>query len=314
VRNLPPLLTPLPTPLFITLFCLLFSAAPALAQDDHLTIAAYNLENAFDVFDNPYTEDEGTDVKARWAFRSIARAIRATDADVIAISEVENEPVLRALVDEFLADQGYEHVTVMPGNDGRGISLGLISRVPIRSVTSYRWQTLTLPGDDRRWRFARDLMHAKLDVAGPDAEPLHVFVVHFKSKRSVKGDENAVAWRTAEATRTRRIVEKLLADDPDALAVVAGDFNANPGDPAMTALLSPGDEGSRPLTDAHAHLPADQRITYPSTRYPDTIFDYILVSPAMKRRYVEGSADIIRDPQLTRGSDHLPVYASFELP
>jgi endonuclease/exonuclease/phosphatase family metal-dependent hydrolase len=302
-----------PLPLLTVLLCVLLSVPRASAQNEPLTIAAYNLENAFDVFDNPYKEDEGTDVKARWELESIARAIRATDADIIAISEVENEPVLRALVDEFLADQGYEHVTVMPGNDGRGISLGLISRVPIRSVTSYRWQTLTLPGDDRRWRFARDLMHAKLDIAGPDAEPLHLFVVHFKSKRSVEGDENAVAWRTAEATRTRQIVEQLLADDPDALAVVAGDFNANPDDRAMTTLLTPGDDGSRPLADVHADLPADQRITYPSTRYPDTIFDYILVSPAMAERLVPDSPALVTDPQLTRGSDHLPVYASFKL-
>ncbi len=304
---------PTPLPLLLALLCLLLCAPPALAQDKPLTIAAYNLKNAFDVFDNPYTEDEGTDVKARWELEAIAKAIRATDADVIAISEVENEPLLRALVDEFLADQGYEHVTVMPGNDGRGINLGLISRVPIRSVTSYRWQTLRLPGDDRTWRFARDLMHAKLDIAGPDADPLHVFVVHFKSKRSMPNDENSNAWRTAEATRTRQILEKLIADDPGVLAVVAGDFNSNPGDPAMTALLSPDNDGSRPLTDTHADLPADQRITFPSTRYPNTIFDYLLVSPALAKKLVPDSPGIITDPQLTRGSDHLPVYASFNL-
>lgn len=301
-------------PAALLFLAVLLLAPTADAQDSgRLTIAAYNIANAFDVFDNPYTEDESADVKPRQELESIAKAIRATDADIVAVSEVENEPVLRSIVDDFLADQGYEHVTVTPGNDGRGISLGIVSRFPIRSVTSYRWQELTLPGEVETWRFARDLMHVKLDIHGRDAPPLHVFVVHFKSKRSVPDDENANKWRTAEALRTRQIVEGLLADDPDALAVVAGDFNSNPGDPAIGKLLGPGADGEPVLTDTHADLDTEDRITYPSERYTNTIFDYILTSPAMAERYVPDSAGLVTDEALTKGSDHRPVYASFEL-
>ena len=66
-------------------------AAAELAKPGTLTVAAYNIENAFDVFDNPYSGDEGTAVKSRNELRAIASAIDATGADLVFFQEVENE-------------------------------------------------------------------------------------------------------------------------------------------------------------------------------------------------------------------------------
>ena len=70
-----------------------------------LTIATYNVQNLFDVFDDPYTKDEGTRVKPLDQIKQIAGVLRKLDADVIAFQELENEGVLREMVRQFLGDR-----------------------------------------------------------------------------------------------------------------------------------------------------------------------------------------------------------------
>lgn len=290
-------------------------SAPARAQEDAtqtLTIAAYNIENAFDVYDDPYTRDEGTDVKPRWEYERIAEALKAINADVVGFEEVENEQVLQALVDEYLSDMGYEHVAVPQTNDERGIKLGLISRLPIQSITSYRWQTLTHPEADRTWRFARDLMHARLILKNGDL--LNVFVVHLKSKGSREGDPHSVKWRTSEALRIHRIIEDMLARNPDEKIILMGDFNSQPGEPAISAILAPTADGKPMLSDSHQLIPMEDRTTYPSERFPNSVIDFLLTSPTMTAALQPETAKIFKDPDLTKGSDHLPIYATFEIP
>jgi len=283
-----------------------------MAQDtDGLRIASYNIENAFDVFDDPYTKDEGTDVKLRWEVEMIADVLRALDADIVGFQEIENEAVLQAMVDEYLPGMGYEYVAVPLTNDARGIKLGMISRLPILSITSYRWQTLQHPEADRTWRFARDLFHARVQL--PDGKVVNVFVVHLKSKGSRDGDPQSVMWRSSEAIRIRQIIGKLIADNPDERVVLMGDFNSKPGEPGTTAVLAPAPDGSPLLSDAHADIPMADRTTYPSERFPNSVIDFILTSPAMTARLVPGSAIIFNDPELTKGSDHLPIVAEFDM-
>jgi endonuclease/exonuclease/phosphatase family metal-dependent hydrolase len=285
---------------------------PASAQDaPTLRIASYNIENAFDVFDDPYTRDEGTDVKLRWEIEMIADVLKEIDADVVGFQEVENEAVLQAMVDEYLPGMGYDYVTVPMTNDSRGIKVGIISRLPILSVTSYRWQTFTHPNADRTWRFARDLFHAKLQA--PDGEVLNVFVVHLKSKGSRDGDPQSVMWRSSEAVRIHEIIGKLIVSNPDELVVLMGDFNSKPGEPGVSAILAPKPNGQPLLSDSHADIPMQDRTTYPSERFPNSVIDFIFTSPAMTARLIPGSATIFSDLELTKGSDHLPIVAEFDM-
>lgn len=88
--------------------------AVAKVQESHhvgrVKIMAYNVGNMFDVFDDPYTNDEGANVKSRSAIEKVARMVRHVDADVVAFSEIENEGILRAMVHEFLPGAGYKDV------------------------------------------------------------------------------------------------------------------------------------------------------------------------------------------------------------
>jgi endonuclease/exonuclease/phosphatase family metal-dependent hydrolase len=243
--------------------------------------------------------------------KAIADALREIDADVVGFQEVENEAVLQAMVDEFLPGMGYDYVAVPLTNDGRGIKLGLISRLPIQSITSYRWQTFTHPDAKRTWRFARDLFHARLEAPGGGL--IHVFVVHLKSKGSRDGDPQSVMWRSSEAMRIRQIIGGMLANNPDERIVLMGDFNSKPGEPAVSAILTPDPAGHTVLSDSHRDIPLADRTTYPSERFPNSVIDFIFTSPAMARRLIPDSPMIFNDPELTRGSDHLPIFVEFDM-
>jgi len=291
---------------------LMLIAAPALADDaTTIRLVAYNVENLFDVFDDPYTQDEKTPAKPRAAIRQVATAIRQLDGDLVAVSELENEGVLKALATESLHDLGYRHIVSLPSNDPRGITLGLLSRLPVDKVTSYRWRDLTLAGEDGQWEFARDVLHVQ--VQATPARVMHVLVVHFKSKRTVDdADPQSTKWRQAEAAMVRKIVAEIQADEPEAWITVAGDFNDTPQSQPMQTLTAGPDDASR-LHDTHDHIDAEKRITYLSEPYRSTI-DYVLVSKPLAGHVVESKTTLLRDEKLLSGSDHAPLVTTFALP
>ena len=298
----------------------LLLAWPVLAKE--VTVMSYNVENMFDVFDDPYSQDEGVDVKTRSEIVTIAKAIAEADADVVVFQELENEHLLQGMVDTFLGDKGYAYIAAQRTNSGRGINLGVISRLPIKKLTSHRFKTLTHPdAPDRIWRFARDVMQITLDVNGQE---LHLFNVHLKSNSSRDTtDTNSKLWRTAEAIGLKNLIRDMVKQDPDALVVALGDFNSNietrPEQdrpwPAMVYLRKPETDGTQLLSDAHDEIKDyDNRVTIPgSGRYPAAVFDYIYASPKLHTMLVKGSSKIISDAKLTGGSDHYPVYATYDI-
>ncbi len=289
---------------------------------ERVTVMTYNVENMFDVFDDPYTGDEGTDVKRRDEIAAIAKAVAHTDADIVVFQELENEHLLEGMVKAFLPDAGYDYIACQRTNSTRGINLGVISRHPIKRLASYRFKTLTHPDidpEEQTWRFARDAMHITLAVAGED---LHILNVHFKSNSSRPNDKNSMKWRSAEVLGVKSIVRELLADEPDANVLVMGDCNSNietrPEQvrpwPATQLMRAPEADGSQLLIDVHDGIEYDDRTTIlGSGPFPPAVFDYIYASPALAKKLVKGSPSVIRDEATTAGSDHLPVTAAFEI-
>ncbi|MEM6460209.1 MAG: endonuclease/exonuclease/phosphatase family protein [Planctomycetota bacterium] len=309
----------MPRPLLTVFLVALLTLAPGRAAAEAVTIGAYNLENFFDVFDDPFTNDETADVKPRDEIEQIARAIRRLDADVVLLQELENEFALEAMINEFLPNEGYRFVAVQRTNSGRGINLGVISRLPILELRSHRFQTLTHPdAPGRTWRFARDVMRITVDIGGD--RPLEVFNVHLKSNRDGPDDPNSRLYRTAEAMRLKELIREEVAADPGFLGIAAGDFNSNyetrPEQPrpwpAMRYLLRPEPDGTQLLTDVHAQLSDRRRVTIPGGgRYPPATFDYILATPAAADAYLRRTATVIQDRRYTGGSDHYPLSATF---
>lgn len=287
-----------------------FSVAAENDDSVRLTIAAYNVENFFDAHNDPYTSDETMRPKAIPHLEKLAEVIRETKADFLGVTEMENEGALVEFRDTYLEDMDYDKVWVSHRSGVRGINNGIMSRVPIRSVTIYRFMPLRLEGDDGEWRFARDLVHARVEPI--EGVTVHVFVCHLKSKRTVDGDKESIRWRSAEATALRGLVDELLSEDPKALIAVTGDLNDTAD--SVPLQLVRGDElpKARQLVDVHDHLDGEESHTYLREPYVSKI-DYILVSQELADHLVEGSAKVIHLDDMELASDHAPVVASFDI-
>lgn len=314
-----------------------------------VTLGGYNVENWFDLFDDPYLSDESTRPTPLHTIAAQARMIRNLEVDFLGLVEIENEglliefnryvlndrsdgmawtytddrssyPVAGGETSSPLASQpdviypdkdgyfGYTFVNRREG--GRGINNGFLSQIPVESVTQYRFDLLSLPGESRTWAYARHIVHARLKPAHDVT--LHVFVVHFKSKRDSRDDPNSNRWRLAEAAGLRARFSEILARDPGAYIALVGDVNDTPGSAVHRMLTEPGNDGVA-MIDVHADLPESQRITYLREPYRSQI-DYVLVSPAMAKHLVPDSARVVYVGDGASPSDHAPILASFALP
>lgn len=274
------------------------------AKDGELVIAAFNVLNMFDNVDDPYHNDEGTPAKPRKQLTALAQAIKTVDADVLAMEEVENRGYLQRFVEVFLPDMGYEEVVLYEGNDGRGIDVCLLSRVPVGPVTSYRHVTFEGPQGEPR-RFNRDILAVTLLPEG--GKPIEAWVVHLKSNSG--GREAAEPIRLAEAKQLRKMLDEELAAEPDDEIVVLGDFNDVWGSPTLNTIVGSGETA---LWSAATELGPNLPDTYNQGEFHSMI-DFLLCSPALAKRHVSGSTHILPGSPEETGSDHNPVWATFRV-
>jgi len=271
--------------------------------DGTVTIASYNVLNLFDNHDCPYHRDEGTPPKPADELEKLAATIRAVNADVLALQEVENRGFLAQFNKAMLSDMGYDHVVLFEGNDKRGIDVAVLSRLPVGPVTSYRHVTYRNP-DGQTARFRRDFIRVRVEP--PKAQGFDVFVLHLKSKR---GGEASTIVRMGEATAARRILDEILEQNSEACFVLCGDLNDTFDSEPIRALVG---TGVTALKTFFSDIPDGQRITYNKEPYLNMI-DFILCSPAMARRYEPHSQRVYAGSVEESGSDHNPTSARFNL-
>jgi len=302
------------------LFALLIPAAGACAEPPRIgeekprprtpaavRLATYNIENLFDDRDDPSKSGDAEDIddtKPEAARAGVAAAIKAIDADIIALQEIESYDALIEFREQHLKGLGYDHVISIDVGDGRGIENAVISRFPITQARV--WPNMPLGGvHPELWRdkpnmyagqpleMRRSPLFVTVQVPGsatPSGEPyeLDLFVVHHKSSR---GNEY---WREAEAKGVLKLIGAILKDNPKANIAVVGDFNAEPTDESVRFYMRNG------FTDLHADRPSDSRgLTHAAER----TIDFILVNDNLKSEIVPGTVFVLGTPQLPRDAD-----------
>lgn len=268
-----------------------------------VTIATFNVLNFFDDYDDPYTEDENTPAKPVEQLDKLAVTMRALDADVVAMEEVENRGYLERFVAAKLPDLGYREVVCFEGNDHRGIDCAVLSRFPVGPVTSHRHLHFS-DGSGGETQFQRDFL--QVQIQPPGAPAFYVFPVHFKSKRGPAETSDHV--RVAETSQARKIIDQVAEHEKNPLLIVCGDFNDTWDSPALKAIRG---EGPNALQGFIQSLPKGTR-TYNEGEHADMI-DFILASPDMAKHYVDKSYKVITGNVDSLGSDHNPVVAQFKL-
>ena len=184
--------------------------------------------------------------------RLTAALLAQADADVLALQEVFDRASLDAFHDRYLVPvcRAYPWRLCLPGNDGRGLDVAIMSRVPWDHAASHA----ALTADDLGLAPPQD-MAADAPIFRRDALEVHfgeltLFVVHFKAPYP----DAARAWavRRLEAQALARLVA-----GAGSLWLVAGDLNEPGGstERAVAPLEVLGENLMR-------RLPAAERWTY----------------------------------------------------
>jgi predicted extracellular nuclease len=329
----------------LVFFGLFIAAGCAPGIVSHKTVVFYNVENLFDTYDDPVTNDseflpgskkEWTQERYLRKLHDLAAVLSETGQRhlpvIIGLCEVENVRVVEDLAVTGRLKRGRYAAVHHDSPDGRGIDVAMMYQPSEFTVKGSSPIAVKLPGKLRL--STRDILHVWGRTAND--ELLHVFVNHWPSKAG--GVEQTRSDRMAAARVLRSKTDSLFRLDADTKIIIMGDFNDNPDDVktyGSTSLL----KAVRPDSIAH---PALVNLMYPSHLRGEGTYNYrgnwdmidnVIVSSSLingRGIRVENSAGYVYNPEWitftnTRGqkvpnrtyvgnlyeggiSDHFPVW------
>lgn len=333
-------------------FFLIFTAAnPAPGKKTQVTIGFYNVENLFDLEDDPDRNDaeflpggaygwsqEHLDTKLENLATVISELGDDDGPEVLGLAEVENRAVVEMLCKHPLLKKHKYEVVHSESPDPRGIDCALVYKkkdfLPLYHKT-YSIDFSDVNPDVK----SRDILLVK-GLIGKEREVTFV-VNHWSSRR---GGPEASSWkREKAATVLRHVLDSIQELDPQANVVIMGDFNDEPQDKSIRGILKSGKDAQEAtntgLYNAFAKLKIDGNgtlkykgrwdlfdqimVTTPMTR-PNALLHYIDCSGSIynpKWMRVQKEGDWIDAPKRSHirkkfypdgYSDHFPVYIHLE--
>jgi hypothetical protein len=213
-----------------------------------ISIAFYNLDNLFDIFDDPDTlDDDFTPIgKKKWTLRRYKNKIQkmgevlshiGLDYAVlppvfIGLAELENESVIIDLVEsKKLAPYNYDYVHY-DSPDERGIDVGFLYQKEYFELLGSKNYPLLLFEEDGKRDYTRDMLLVKGNLLG---ELVHIIVNHWPSRRS--GTETSEYKRITAAKRVHEIIAEVQVKTPNAKFIIMGDFNDGPMNTSIKKYL-----------------------------------------------------------------------------
>jgi len=218
---------------------------------DILFVASWNVENLFDIYDDPMKNDddftpEGT---YNWTYEryekklaSLARVIRDMNdgnaPDLLGMQEVENDMVLSDLTKNFFKDKNYG-ISWINGPDIRSIDCALIFNLDKFDFLSNIGDTVVLrysdvdtaEGDKLNTRL---ILTTKL-LFLPTQDTFYAIVNHWPSRRG--GQQESEINRIAAAQTLKKRVQKIFKETYSPKIIIMGDFNDEPTNVSIQRYL-----------------------------------------------------------------------------
>ena len=253
------------------LICILFSfKCNNEIASSNLSVGFWNVENLFDLIDDPDKRDEEFALNGRknvtqeiydLKIKNSVEVLSDLDVDVLGLCEVENKNVLNDLNDAF-EDKEYK-IIHYESPDERGIDNALlydpkkfkvISSKPIRNI---------LGGDDK----TRDILYVEGEF---NRNLIHIFVNHWPSNYG--GKEKSIPKRNFTSKLLLSEIQKINEVEVEPNIILLGDFNEDPDDKNVLLLESAG------LTNLMTAMIDKEDISTYIYRGTNYLYDQIIVS------------------------------------
>lgn len=296
-------------------WCLLFFFCVSTLADAQISfrVMTYNVENLFDLLDNPQTEDSeflpGGDrnwsayryyTKLQHVSKVVLAAGEWETPALVALQEVESDSVLTDLLTKTGLRTQYYRYCMTTGSDSRGINVALLyQRDKFRYIT-HQELVVVLP-EQRRLKGTRNILHVSGELVSGDT--LDVFVCHFPSKYG--GELETRGDRVAAANTLRQVCDSLYRVRLEASFLIMGDLNETPDCEVVSEILVGGKKpsGAVYVSGKFCNLVSDCKVKNGiegSHKYRGSwsFLDHLIVSRNMLLaepsgiRYVAGTASL----------------------
>ena len=311
-----------------------------IKQKENFTIVTYNIENLFDLKNDPFKHDEKNtpdQKELNTKLQKLGLAINQALAlpDVLIVQEIENTEILQELANNLNNKWKTDYIAnSFDGGDGRGIEVGFMwnhARVELK-------ESFLMEGAEIDAAFGKlSSSPGRPPIVGifnvGDKEII-IIGVHFKSKR---GDDplfgsrqppirKTEILRKKQARAVRNYIKTKFSLKADALILVAGDFNdfefseKGEGKNHTLAIVQDNNANEAYLTNIALKVEQDKRYSY-IYEGNSQLLDHMLLSPALLNYLID--VEIIHinasyphglstnKATLIRSSDHDPIMAVF---
>lgn len=226
--------------LFVSI--VLVTALPVTAQRKYIVVF-YNVENLFDIWDDPATSDEEFtprserhwtmqrfEDKVRMIYKALITAGEGQFPDMIGLAEVENRWVIEQLIHQTPLNRVPYGIIHKESPDPRGIDVALLYRKDrIRPIDFSFIPVFTF---GKNAFVSRDILYF---VAQLGSEQIHCFVNHWPSRSG--GYIETKGKRNIAASILRQNIDSLLNINKETKFLIMGDFNASPNEECFSSIL-----------------------------------------------------------------------------
>ena len=223
----------------------LFSVATLYAQEKPYSVVFYNLENLFDIYDDPETHDEEftpngikqwNEIKYQKKLTNMERVlfdiakIQKDYPIVIGVSEIENRTVLEDLISQPNLKGANYRICHYDSPDARGVDVAFLYRSDVFKLEGS--DNIKLKVEELPNFRTRDLVVMWGTIEG---EPFYFLVSHWPSR--LGGKEASQFKRDACARQIRQIKDSLLRENSATKVIVMGDFNDDATDASIVKTM-----------------------------------------------------------------------------
>ena len=223
----------------------LFTVASLSAQDKPYSVVFYNLENLFDIYNDPETHDDEftpqgvkqwNETRYQKKLTNMERVLFDIAAQqkeypiVIGVSEIENRSVLEDLISQPKLKGANYRICHYDSPDARGVDVAFLYRPDVFKIQGSDNIKLHVEGLPN-FR-TRDLVVMWGTI---ENEPFYFLVSHWPSR--LGGKEASQFKRDACAKQIREIKDSLLRENPATKVIVMGDLNDDATDDSIVEVM-----------------------------------------------------------------------------
>ncbi|MCS7243174.1 MAG: endonuclease/exonuclease/phosphatase family protein [Candidatus Calescibacterium sp.] len=256
---------------------------------NNIKLASYNVRNLFDKVDDPLKNDGPP--KKESEMLGISEILKKSNADIVALQEIENKDILNDLLKIASLDKKYN--VIVGKSDDRGIATALL--------IDKKFNIKNYSINENNTNFKRPPVEAIVELS-PGFE-VKVYSIHLKSQR---GGVESDIQRQKEA---QTLVD--MVKNSNIPTILMGDFNDFPNSTVIKTIESNNFKDVRKLDKL------SEETKYPThfSKHVSTL-DYIFVSPELEDKVVQNSFNIVgnkENPIASKVSDHRLIEVQLNL-